>query len=146
MTAEGVITKQCIICPHRSHCAAAQMHAIPAAGTGGLDQATLRAIDRLIAARQRAVEAEEEAARARAETEAEIIAALADAGAGRKIKRSGYAVRTEATFGRLCRPRDPLRLNSEARSWAPGPKPRLRALPNIHSPAPKGRHKCICQH
>ena len=91
MTAEGVVTKQCVICPYRSRCAAAQAHAIPAAGTGGLDQATLRSIDRLIAARQRAVEAEEEAARARAETEAEIIETLTDGGAS-KIKRNGYAV------------------------------------------------------
>jgi len=68
------------------------MRAIPAAGTGGLDQTTLHVIDRLIAARGRAVEAEEEAVRARAEVEAEIIAALANAGAGR-IKRNGYAVR-----------------------------------------------------
>src|SRR5262249_36541551 len=37
VTAEGVVTKQCVICPYRSRCAAAQMHAIPAAGTGGLD-------------------------------------------------------------------------------------------------------------
>jgi hypothetical protein len=91
VTAEGVVIKQCVICPYRSRCTAAQAHAIPAAGTGGLDQATLRAIDRLIAARQRAVEAEEEAARARAEVEAEIIATLTDAGAN-KIKRNGYAV------------------------------------------------------
>src|SRR5262249_22250079 len=34
VTAEGVVTKQCVICPYRSRCAAAQMHAIPAAGTG----------------------------------------------------------------------------------------------------------------
>jgi hypothetical protein len=91
VTAEGVVTKQCVICPYRSRCAAAQMHAIPAAGTGGLDQATLRSIDRLIAARQRAVEAEEEAVRARAEVEAEIIATLTNGGAS-KIKRNGYAV------------------------------------------------------
>jgi hypothetical protein len=91
VTAEGVVTKQCVICPYRSRCAAAQMQAIPAAGTGGLDQTTLRSIDRLIAARQRAVEAEEEAARARAEVEAEIIATLTE-GAARKIKRNGYAV------------------------------------------------------
>ena len=91
VTAEGVVTRQCVICPYRSRCAAAQTHAIPAAGTGGLDQATLRSIDRLIAARQRAVEAEEEAACARAETEAEIIETLTDGGA-RKIKRNGYAV------------------------------------------------------
>jgi hypothetical protein len=91
VTAEGVVTKQCVICPYRSRCAAARTHAIPAAGTGGLDQATLRSIDRLIAARQRAVEAEEEAARARAETEAEIIATLTNSGAS-KIKRNGYAV------------------------------------------------------
>ena len=38
VTAEGVITKQCVICPYRSRCVAAQMRAIPAAGTGGLDQ------------------------------------------------------------------------------------------------------------
>jgi len=50
VTAEGVVTKQCVICPYRSRCPAAQMHAIPAAGTGGLDQATLRSMDRLIAA------------------------------------------------------------------------------------------------
>jgi len=89
VTAEGVVTKQCVICPYRSRCAAAQAHAIPAAGTGGLDQATLRVIDRLVAARQRAVAAEDEAARA--EVEAEIIATLTDAGASR-IKRNGYAV------------------------------------------------------
>ena len=46
---------------------------------------------RLITARQRAVEAEEEAARARAETEAEIAATLIEGGAS-KIKRNGYAV------------------------------------------------------
>jgi hypothetical protein len=91
VTAEGVVTKQCGICPYRSRCAAALMQGIPAAGTGGLDQATLRSVDRLIAARQRAVEAEEEAARARAEAEAEIIATLTDGGA-KKIKRNGYAV------------------------------------------------------
>ena len=91
VTAEGVVTKQCVICPYRSRCAAAQAHAIPAGGTGGLDQATLRVIDRLVAARQRAVAAEDEAARACAEVEAEIIATLTDAGASR-IKRNGYAV------------------------------------------------------
>jgi hypothetical protein len=91
VTAEGVVTRQCYLCPHRSRCAAALTHAIPAAGTGGLDQATLRSIDRLIAARQRAVEAGEEAAHARAEAEAEIIATLIDGGAS-KIKRNGYAV------------------------------------------------------
>ena len=91
VTAEGVVTRQCVICPYRSRCAAAQMHAVPAAGTGGLDQATLRSIDRLITARQRAVEAEEEAARARAEAEAEIAATLIEGGAS-KIKRNGYAV------------------------------------------------------
>jgi hypothetical protein len=90
VTAEGVVTKQCVICPYRSRCAAAQAHAIPAAGTGGLDRETLRSIDRLIAARQRAIEVEEEAARARAEAEAEIIATLTNAGAS-KIKRNGYA-------------------------------------------------------
>jgi hypothetical protein len=91
VTAEGVVTKQCVICPYRSRCAAALTHAIPAAGTGGLDQATLRSIDRLITARQRAVEAEEEAARARAEVEVEIITTLTNGGAS-KIKRNGYAV------------------------------------------------------
>ena len=91
VTAEGVVTKQCVICPYRSRCAAAQAHAIPAAGTGGLNQATLRSIDRLIAARQRAIEAEDEATRARAEVEAEIIATLTNGGAS-KIKRNGYAV------------------------------------------------------
>jgi hypothetical protein len=74
------------------------MHAIPAAGTGGLDQATLRSIDRLITARQRAVEAEEEAARARAEAEAEIAATLIEGGAS-KIKRNGYAVQLKPTDG-----------------------------------------------
>jgi hypothetical protein len=99
VTAEGVVTKQCIICPYRSRCAAALAHAIPAAGTGGLNQATLRTIDRLVAARMRAVEAEEEAARARAEAEAEIIATLTDAGAN-KIKRNGYAMQLKtATDG-----------------------------------------------
>jgi hypothetical protein len=93
VTAEGVVTKQCVICPYRIRCAAAQAHAIPAAGTGGLDQATLRSIDRLIAARQRAVEAEEEATQTRAEVEAEIIATLTNGGASTKrIKRNGYAV------------------------------------------------------
>jgi hypothetical protein len=98
VTAEGVVTKQCVICPYRSRCAAAQAQAIPAAGTGGLDQATLRAIDRLIVARQRAVEAEEEAARARAEVEVEIIATLTNGGAS-KIKRNGYAVQLKTTDG-----------------------------------------------
>jgi hypothetical protein len=91
VTAEGVVTKQCVICPYRSRCAAAQAHAIAAAGTGGLDQATLRSIDRLIAARARTIEAEDEATRARAEVEAEIIATLTNGGAS-KIKRNGYAV------------------------------------------------------
>jgi hypothetical protein len=91
VTAEGVVTKQCVICPYRSRCAAAQMHAIPAAGTGGLDKATLHSIDRLVAVRARAMEAEDEAARARTEAEAEIIATLTDGGAN-KIKRNGYAV------------------------------------------------------
>ena len=98
VTAEGVVTKQCVICPYRSRCAAAQARAIPAAGTGGLDQATLRAIDRLVAARQRAVEAEEEAARARAEVEVEIITTLTNGGAS-KIKRNGYAVQLTPTDG-----------------------------------------------
>ena len=98
VTAEGVITQQCLICPYRSRCAAAQMQAIPAAGTGGLDQATLRAIDRLVAARQRAIEAEEEAARARAEVEVEIIEKLTHGGAS-KIKRNGYAVQLKTTDG-----------------------------------------------
>jgi hypothetical protein len=92
VTAEGVITKQCVICPYRSRCAAAQAHAIPAAGTGGLDPTALRDIDRLVAAHRRAVEAEEEATRARAEIEAEIITTLAGANAG-KVKRNGYAIR-----------------------------------------------------
>jgi len=96
VTAEGVITKQCVICPYRSRCAAAQTHAIAAAGTGGLDPATLRSIDCLIAARQRAVEAEEEAARARAEAETEIIATLTNGGAS-KVKRNGYAVQLKTS-------------------------------------------------
>jgi hypothetical protein len=91
VTAEGAINRQCAICPYRGRCAAAQTRAIPAAGTGGLDQATLRSIDRLIAARARALEAEEEAARACAEAEAGIIATLTHGGAS-KIKRNGYAV------------------------------------------------------
>src|SRR5262249_33117929 len=95
VTAEGVVTRQCVICPYRSRCAAAQMHAIPAAGTGGLDQATLHSIDRLIAARTRSIEAEDEATRARAEVEAEIAATLTNAGAS-KIKRNGYAVQLKA--------------------------------------------------
>jgi hypothetical protein len=98
VTAEGVVTKQCVICAHRSRCAAATMAAIPAAGTGGLNQATLHFLDHLIATRQRAVEAEEEAARARAEAEAEIIATLTDGGAS-KIKRNGYAVQLKTTDG-----------------------------------------------
>jgi hypothetical protein len=95
VTAEGVITKQCVICPYRSRCAAAQLHAIPAAGTGGLDQAALHSIDRLVAARQRAIEAETEAARARAEAEAGIAATLTDGGAS-KVKRNGYAVQLKS--------------------------------------------------
>ena len=95
VTAEGVVTRQCVICPYRSRCAAAQAHAIPAAGTGGLKEATLRSIDRLVAARARAIEAEEEAARARAEVEAEIVATLTNAGASR-IKRNGYAAQLKA--------------------------------------------------
>jgi hypothetical protein len=91
VTAEGVITKQCVICPYRSRCGAAQAQGIPAAGTGGLDRATLRSIDRLIAARARAAEAEREAAHARAEAEAEIVTTLTGGGA-HKVKRNGYAV------------------------------------------------------
>ena len=91
VTAEGTVTRQCVICPYRSRCAAAQTQTIPAAGSGGIDRTTLQTIDRLVAARRRAVEAEEEAARARAETEAEIIATLTSSGAS-KIKRNGYAV------------------------------------------------------
>jgi hypothetical protein len=87
VTAEGAVTKQCVICPYRSRCT----QAVTAAGIGHLDQAALRAIDRLVSARQRAVEAEEEAARVRAEVEGEIIAILTNAGA-RKIKRNGYAM------------------------------------------------------
>ena len=92
VTAEGVVTKQCVICPYRSRCAAAQASAIPAAGTGGLAPEALRDIDRLVAAHRRAVQAEDEAARARAEIEEEIIARLADAGAS-KIKHNGYAIK-----------------------------------------------------
>lgn len=98
VTAEGVVTKQCVICPHRSRCAAAQRSAIPAAGTGGLDPATLHSIDRLMAARQRAVEVEEEAARARAEVESEIITTMTNGGAN-KIKRNGYAVQLTPADG-----------------------------------------------
>jgi hypothetical protein len=98
VTAEGVVTKQCVICAHRRRCAAATIVAIPAAGTGGLDQATLRSIDRLVAARARAIEAEEEAARARAEAEAEIVATLTDGGTS-KVKRAGYAVQLDTTDG-----------------------------------------------
>ena len=98
VTAEGVVTKQCVICPYRSRCAAAQINAIPAAGTGGLDQTTLRGMDRLVAAHQRAAEAEAEAARARAEVEAEIIATLIDGGAS-KVKRNGYAVQVKTADG-----------------------------------------------
>ena len=96
VTAEGVVSKQCVICPYRSRCAAAQARAIPAAGSGGLDVATLHRIDHLVAARTRAVEAEEEAARARAEVEAKIIATLTDNGTN-KIKRNGYAVQLKAS-------------------------------------------------
>jgi hypothetical protein len=95
VTAEGVVTKQCVICPYRSRCAAAQLHAIPATGTGGLDQATLRSIDRLIAARQRAMEVEQEAAHARAEVEVETIAIMTNGGAS-KVKRNGYAVQLKS--------------------------------------------------
>ena len=112
-----------MICPYRSRCAAAQARAIPAAGTGGLDEPTLHDIDRLVAARQRALEAGEEAARACAEAEAEIAAVLAEAGA-RKVKRNGYAVtmmKTGGGDGR--RHRNPLRLKTAERVRAPGPKP-----------------------
>ena len=105
---EGVVTRQCVICPYRSRCAAAQAHGIPAAGTGGLDQKTLRTIDRLIIARQRAIEAEEEAACARAEVEAEIIETLTNGGAS-KIKRNGYAVQLKI-------PADGLAVRVEIRS------------------------------
>jgi hypothetical protein len=96
VTAEGIVTRQCAICPYRSRCAAAQAHVIPAVGTGGLDQATLRSIDCLVAARARIIEAEEEAARARAEVEAEIAATLTDGGAS-KVKRNGYAVQLKTS-------------------------------------------------
>jgi hypothetical protein len=92
VTAEGAITKQCVICAYRTRCAAAQASAIPAAGTGGLDPTALRDIDRLVGAHRRAMEAEDEAARARTEIEEEIIARLADAGAS-KVKRNGYAIK-----------------------------------------------------
>ena len=120
VTPEGVVTKQCVICPYRSRCAAAQAAAIPAAGSGDLDPAALRSIDRLVHAHRRAFEAEEEAARARAEVEAEIVATLSDAGS-RRIKRNGYAVQVKT-------PKDgeavleSLRLKGE-RARAPGPKP-----------------------
>jgi hypothetical protein len=91
VTAEGALTKQCVICPYRTRCDAAAALAIPAAGTGGLDEPTLHNIDRLVAARQRALEAGEEATRACAEAEAEITAVLTEAGA-HKVKRNGYAV------------------------------------------------------
>jgi hypothetical protein len=94
--AEGVVTRQCVICPYRSRCIAAQAQAIPAAGSGGLDQATLRTIDRLVVTRARAIEAEEEAARTRAEIETEIIATLNSGGAS-KIKRNGYAVQLKTS-------------------------------------------------
>ena len=108
VTAEGVVTKQCVICPYCSRCAAAQANAIPAAGSGGLDQATLRAIDRLVAARARIIEAEDEATRARAEVEAELIATLTNDGAS-KIKRNGYAVQLKT-------PADGLAVRVEIRS------------------------------
>jgi hypothetical protein len=92
VTAEGVVTKQCVICPYRGRCVAATTHAIPAAGTGGLDKATLITIDRLVAAHQRTLAAEQEAALARAELEAEIIAEMTAGGAVR-IKRNGYAAK-----------------------------------------------------
>ena len=83
VTAEGAVTKQCVICPYRTRCAAAQARAIPAAGTGGLAPSALRHVDRLVSARQRALEAGEEAARACAEAEADIAAVLAEAGTAR---------------------------------------------------------------
>ena len=90
VTAEGAITKQCVICAYRTRCAAAS--AIPAAGTGGLNPEALRDIDRLVAAQRRTVEAEDEATRARTEIEGELIAMLTDASAG-KVKRNGYAIK-----------------------------------------------------
>lgn len=95
-TAEGAVTRQCVICPYRNRCAAAAAAVIPAAGTGGLDKATLNDIDRLVAAHRRAVEAEGEATRDRIEIETEIIAALASANSG-KVKRNGYAIRLKTT-------------------------------------------------
>ena len=91
VTAEGAITRQCVICSFRTRCAAAQASAIPAAGTGGLATEALRDIDRLVAAQRRTVEAEDEATRARTEIEGELIAMLTDASAG-KVKRNGYVV------------------------------------------------------
>jgi hypothetical protein len=96
VTAEGAATRQCLICPFRTRCDAAAARGIPAAGTGGLDEPTLHDIDRLVAARRRALEAGEEAARAGAEAEAAITAVLAEAGA-RRIKRNGYAVTLKET-------------------------------------------------
>jgi hypothetical protein len=98
VTAEGASTMQCVICPYRGRCAAALAKAIPKAGTGGLDEATLRSLDRKVAARQRAIEAESEAAQARADIENEIVATLTEGGA-KKVKRNGYVVALKASDG-----------------------------------------------
>jgi hypothetical protein len=90
VTAEGVGTRQCVLCPYRSKCIVALMAGIPAAGTAGLKEATLRDIDRLVAARQGAIEAEEEAAGIRIEIEAELVELLAGVGA-KRVKRNGYS-------------------------------------------------------
>jgi hypothetical protein len=84
--------------PLPGRCVAALTKAIPKAGTAGLDEVTLRSIDHLIVARQRAIEAESEAAHALAEIESEIVATLTDGGA-RKVKRNGYVVQLKASDG-----------------------------------------------
>jgi hypothetical protein len=121
VTAEGVVTKQCVTCPYRSRCAAAQARAIPAAGTGGLDQARLRSIDRLITARQRAVEAEEEAARARRGGSRN----RRDADRGWRQQDQAQRLRRaiEVTNGRRSRPRNPLRMKQRTAFGPSGPKP-----------------------
>jgi len=96
VTAEGAISRQCVICPFRPRCSAAIARGIPAAGTGGLDGATLLQIDQFVHARQRAVEATEEAARACREAGAAIVAAMTE-GKASIIKRNGYAVKLMKT-------------------------------------------------
>ena len=96
---DGIKTKQCVICPFRLTCSASLAKNMAAAGTGGLNERGLAVVDRLVAARQRAVDQSDETAMVIAETEGELMAILREAGASR-IKRNGYSVALFARFRR----------------------------------------------